>query len=336
MKTGTTRQRWVTNFSNLQRDAAQPPGFEQLEVVADGSWRDTLHIFRAAGDAQAVVLNIGSIAVLKLCLLRLLWPFTRWKLISVDILLARPVTPRQRFMAFAKRLLLRQVDLFILYFHDLADYERLYGIGPGRTQFVPFKSNSWERLPPAAQLANDGEYIFTAGRTMRDLQTFVAAMRLLPHPAVLMHLQGENLDAHGTRVPVESLPPNVRLLEHDGNRISWIERMRRAKVVVIPILPATISSSGIGTCIDAMAMRKCVVITEGQSTHGLISDQAIVVPAQDPVAMAEAVRRAWQDDAFRIAMGDRARRHAESLAGAERLHRDVARVTAEYLARSKQ
>lgn len=334
MKTGTTRQRWVTNFAHLQRDAAQPAGFEQIEVAADGSWRDTLHIFRTAREAQVVVLNIGSIAVLKLCLLRMLWPFTRWKLISVDILLARPVTPRQRFMAFAKKLLLRQVDLFILYFHDLADYERLYGIGPGRTQFVPFKSNSWERLPPAHELANDGQYIFTAGRTMRDLQTFVAAMRLVSYPAVLMHLKGENLDAHGTQVPVDSLPPNVRLLEHDGNRATWIERMRNAKIVVIPILPATISSSGIGTCIDAMAMRKCVVITEGQSTHGLIGDQALVVPAQDPVAMADAVRRLWDDEALRTSMGERARRHAETLAGAERLHRDVARVTAEYLARS--
>lgn len=333
MKTGTTRQRWVTNFAHLPSDAA-PPGFEQIDIAGDGSWSEALRVFRMVRPGDAVVLNIASIAVLKLCLLRFLWPFTRWKLISVDILLARPVTPRQRFMAFAKRLLLRRVDLFILYFHDLADYDRYYGIGPSRTTFVPFKSNSWERLPPAEELINDGEYIFTAGRTMRDLQTFVAAMRLVPYPAVLMHLKGENLDAHGTRVPVESLPPNVRLLEHDGNRASWIERMRRAKVVVIPILPATISSSGIGTSIDAMAMRKCVVITEGQSTHGLISDQAIVVPAQDPKAMADAVRRAWEDDAFRNAMGDRARRHAETLAGVERLHRDVARVTGEYLARS--
>jgi glycosyltransferase involved in cell wall biosynthesis len=334
MTTGTIQPRWVTNFAHLQRDAAQPAGFEQLEVAADGSWRDTLHIFRAARDAQAVVLNIGSIAVLKLCLLRMLWPFTRWKLVSVDILLARPVTPRQRFMAFAKKLLLRKVDLFVLYFHDLADYERLYGIGPGRTAYVPFKSNSWERLPPARELANDGEYIFTAGRTMRDLHTFVEAMRLVPYPAILMHLKGENLDAHGTRVPIDALPPNVRLLEHDGNRATWIERMRKAKIVVIPILPATISSSGIGTCIDAMAMRKCVVITEGQSTHGLIVDEALVVPAQNPVAMADAVRRLWEDEAFRTAMSERARRHAESLAGAERLHRDVARVTAEYLAQS--
>jgi glycosyltransferase involved in cell wall biosynthesis len=151
-----------------------------------------------------------------------------------------------------------------------------------------------------------------------------------------MHLKGENLDAHGTRVPLESLPPNVSLLEHDGNRATWIERMRRAKIVVIPILPATISSSGIGTSIDAMAMRKCIVITAGQSTHGLITDQAIVVPPEDPAAMAAAIRKGWEDGEFRKAMADRARRHAEALAGEERLHRDIARTTREYVASSRR
>ena len=335
MNTANAKQRWVTNFGHLRRYAHEPDSIEETGFNADGSWGDTWRMFRAARGADAVVLNIASIAVLKLCMLRWIMPWTRWKLISVDILLARPVTPRQKFMAWAKRVLLRRVDLFILYFHDLADYDRYYGISPARTRFVPFKSNSWEKLPPASELSNDGEYIFTAGRTMRDLKTFVEAMRLVPYPAVLMHLKGENVE-HGTQVPNDSLPSNVKLLEHDGNRATWIERMRRAKIVVIPILPATISSSGIGTSIDAMAMRKCIVITDGQSTRGLISDQAMVVPAQDPVAMAEAVRRGWEDAGFRVAIADRARRHAETLAGEERLHRDVARVTSEYLVQTRR
>jgi glycosyltransferase involved in cell wall biosynthesis len=336
MNTAHTKQRWVTNFGHLRRYAPQADSIEETSFNADGSWGDTWNMFRAARTADVVVLNIASIAVLKLCMLRWIMPWTRWKLVSVDILLARPVTARQKFMAWAKRVLLRRVDLFILYFHDLADYERYYGIGPARTRFVPFKSNSWEKLPPAAELSSDGEYIFTAGRTMRDLKTFVEAMRLVPYPAVLMHLKGENLDAHGTQVPIDSLPKNVSLLEHDGNRATWIERMRRAKIVVIPILPATISSSGIGTSIDAMAMRKCIVITDGQSTRGLITDQAMVVPAQDPAAMAEAIKRGWEDAAFRATIGDRARQHAETLAGEDRLHRDVARVTSEYLVQTRR
>lgn len=335
MTTATAKQRWVTNFGSLRRYAPNPDSIDETGFGADGSWGDTWRMFRAARDADVVVLNIASIAVLKLCLLRFLMPWARFKLISVDILLARPELPRHKVLAPIKKFLLRKVDLFILYFQDLADYDRYYGIGPARTRYVPFKSNSWEKLPPAAELSNDGEYIFTAGRTMRDLKTFVEAMRLVPYPAVLMHLKGENIE-HGTQVPRDALPANITLLEHDGNRATWIERMRRSKIVVIPILPATISSSGIGTSIDAMAMRKCIVITDGQSTRGLISDEAMVVPAQDPVAMADAIRRAWEDPALRAGYAERGRRHAESLGGEDRLHRDVARATLEYVAQERR
>jgi glycosyltransferase involved in cell wall biosynthesis len=146
-----------------------------------------------------------------------------------------------------------------------------------------------------------------------------------------MHLKGENIE-HGTQVPRDALPANITLLEHDGNRATWIERMRRAKIVVIPILPTTISSSGIGTSIDAMAMRKFIVITDGQSTRGLITDQAMVVPAQDPAAMAAAIRAGWEDPAVRVGYAERGRRHAEALAGEDRLHRDIAGATAHYVA----
>jgi glycosyltransferase involved in cell wall biosynthesis len=335
MNTVPPKQRWVTNFGHLRTFAPSPESIEETSFSADGSWADTWRMFQSARRSDAVVLNIASIAVLKLCLLRLLMPWARFRLISVDILLARPENFRHRLLTPIKKFLLRQVDLFILYFHDLADYDRYFGIGPDRAHYVPFKSNSWEKLPPGEQLSNDGEYIFTAGRTMRDLKTFVEAMRRVPYPAVLMHLKGENIE-HGTQVPRDSLPANITLLEHDGNRATWIERMRRAKIVVIPILPTTISSSGIGTSIDAMAMRKFIVITDGQSTRGLITDQAMVVPAQDPAAMAAAIRQGWEDPALRVAYAERGRRHAEALAGEERLHRDVARVTADYVARARR
>jgi glycosyltransferase involved in cell wall biosynthesis len=132
------------------------------------------------------------------------------------------------------------------------------------------------------------------------------------------------LGRHGTTLP-RDIPPNVRLVAHDGDPETWIAHIRGAKVVALPVLPETISSSGIGTYIDAMAMRKCVVMTEGVATRGLLSDQAVVVPPRDPEALAAAVRRAWEDASFREKVASAGRDYAERLAGEERLHRDVAR-----------
>jgi glycosyltransferase involved in cell wall biosynthesis len=318
----------ATNIAGLDKST---PGMRAILASCNGSWGDTWRLFRQARRCDAVVINIAVGTVTKLCLLRMLWPFARWRLISVDILLPRPTSASQRIATLFKRFLLRRVDLFILYFHELSGYSRYYGITRERVAYVPFKSNSWERLPPRAELSNDGAYVITAGRTMRDLATFVAAMRELPYPAVLLHLRDEQLGQHGTALPRQAIPPNVRLVEHDGNRATWIEHIRGAKVVALPILPATISSSGIGTYIDSMAMHKCVVLTRGIATIDVISDQAVLVPAQDPAALACAVRQAWEDPALRAQFAARGRDYAEQLQGEERLHLDIAAATLRFL-----
>ena len=102
---------------------------------------------------------------------------------------------------------------------------------------------------------------------------------------------------------------------------------------MLPILPDTISSSGIGTYIDAMAHKKAVVITEGPATTGILTDQAIVVPPKDPRALAEAVIHLWNDAAARDELGSRARAYAETLRGEERLLQDIVRVSRERLLR---
>lgn len=322
----------VTNIEGLDKTV---PAMRAIHASCSGSWSDTWRVFRLATGADAVVLNIAMGTLMKLCLLRLLWPFGRWRLISVDILLPRPVSVAQRLSTALKRLLLTRVDLFILYFHELAGYTRWYGIGGGRVAYVPFKSNSWERLPPRAELSNDGAYVITAGRTMRDLKTFAGAMRELPYRAVLLHLRDEQLGQHGTALPRSEIPPNVTLVEHDGNRATWIEHIRGAKVVALPIIPATISSSGIGTYIDSMAMHKCVVITRGIATIGILDEQAIVVPAEDPKALAAAVRAAWEDPALRARVAAAGRDYAEKLAGEDRLHADIADVTRRFVSNGR-
>ena len=282
---------------------------------------------RLAARPHCIVIDDDNRALRQLCLLKWLVPFVRWRLVSLDILLSRPFTRRERMRAFVTRLLLRKVDLFLLYFHDLTGYQRYFGITPARAAYVPFKSTVWDErdsLPPAALAeGSDGDYVLATGRTKRDFATFLSAMRLTDLPGVLMHQSAEVMTAHGTSVPRADVPDNVRLLHHDGRRESWIEMIAGARVVVLPILDTTISSSGISTYLDAMALRRCVVITEGPATRGLLTDEAILVPATNAPAMAAAITAAWTDPALRRSTSQRGYAYAAACQGEQRFLHDI-------------
>ena len=73
-----------------------------------------------------------------------------------------------------------------------------------------------------------------------------------------------------------------------------------------------------------MALGKPVVITEGTSTRGLITEnEAEIVPCEDPNSLANAIRKLWEDKGYRDMLASRGRRYALSLEGKERLVKDL-------------
>jgi glycosyltransferase involved in cell wall biosynthesis len=76
-----------------------------------------------------------------------------------------------------------------------------------------------------------------------------------------------------------------------------------------------------------MALGKCVIITEGPATRGVLTEKEVVlVPAGDPAALADAMRGVWSDDARRRDIAARGRRFALALQGEERLLGDIVLV----------
>ena len=315
--------RIATNFSRLKQACAGTFDFEQSSLDQFRTWPKLFRLLLGGQRVDVIIVNIDIQTLFRLCLLRWLIPFHTVTLVSVDAIFSRPKGLRQRVFAFLKRLLLRKVDLFILYFRDLAGYAKYYGIENKRAAYVPFKSNSWEILSQPEDLTSDGDYVLAAGRTKRDLVTFLEAMRIAKLPAVLLHQGERNWRITVPRLPAERPPENVRLVVHDGDRRTWVDHIKGARVVVVPILGSTISSSGIGTYIDAMALRKAVVITEGPATRSVLDDQALMIPPSDAAAMAAAVVRIWNDSTLRADLADRAFRYANALQGEERLLRDI-------------
>lgn len=279
-------------------------------------------LFREALDCDVVVLNAETPRLLTLCLIKWLFPFWRLRLVSVDIHLSPPKGWMSRFIVLVKRLLLKKVDRFILYFKDFEGYARYYGICPGRVSYVPFKVNEWESLPGRDSLSSDGSYILTAGRGLRDLPTFIAAMRQIPYPAILLYQDARVMRAYGTELEVKDLPPNIKMVLHDGDKITWIDHIARAKVVVIPALDS-IRPVGISLYLLAMALKKVIVITDGPATRGLIEEEAIIVPVGDANAMASGITRVWEDDVLRKKLADAGRAYVERIGGEQRLLRDI-------------
>lgn len=319
----------ATNFSRLGKACEGYRKVVQIDINQDRSWRGYFKLLVGADRADLIAINIDTAALFRLCLMRWLLPFARVPLVSVDIIFSRPEGPFQHLAALVKRVILKKVDLFVLYFRDLSGYQRYYGIGPDRAAYVPFKSNSWEIFSPSQKCNSDGNYVLAAGRTKRDFATYIEAMRIAGVPAILLHQGAERLARHGTDMPSSRLPSNVQLKAHDGARETWIGHLHNARIVVVPILASTISSSGIGTYLDSMALGKAVVISDGPATRGIISDQAVIVPAGDIQAMAAAVSRLWNDAEERRALAERARAYALSVEGEERLLRDVVRACEE-------
>ncbi len=231
------------------------------------------------------------------------------KVVIVDIILRPPTSaPRHRLLRTA----LDRIDFFIHYFRDLSGYSRLYGIGPERSGYVPFKPNLRDRFGPAA---SEGGYVTIFGQSCRDYDVYFSAVRGLE--AVMPFRDPAVLREHGSLIT--QVPEWIEVLENDGSQEAVHRILSGAKLVVIPIRPDNICSSSIGTYLNAMWLGKACVLTEGPGVSDVLTDEALVVPAGDPGALRDAVERLLRDDDLRAAYAERGRRYAESLGGVAEL-----------------
>lgn len=320
----------LTNFRRMD-------GVQGTLFVADSKYIGELtggvtRFIKEALNCDVVVLNVDTRRLFLLCLLKVVLPFWKLTLVSVDIHLSQPTNWISKCGICIKRLLLSKVDRFILYFKDFDGYSRYYGIGPEKVSYVPFKVNEWEALPAPESVSSDGSYILTAGRGLRDLPTFIEAMRNIPHPAVLLYQSADIMRAYGTNLEVDDLPHNIKMVLHDGNMKTWIDHVAGAKVVVIPAIDS-IRPVGISLYPLAMALKKPVVITEGPATRGLLEGKAIIVPVGDAKALAQGITCAWEDPMLRHKLAKAGRAYAENLAGERRLLRDIIDVCGDLVSR---
>lgn len=317
----------VTNFERFPKEWTAQTGQTGAAETA-GTFGDFL---RSARRADVFLINGDTALVLRLCALFLIAPRRRRPIVAVDLVLRRPKNFQARLAVFFKKMLLRRVDLFVNYFQDITGYRQYYGIDERRCVFVPFKPNIRYRME--VDTNTDGRYILCLGRSMRDYDTFFSAVASLPLPAAIPAPDFEQLRRHETRFTarLDQLPPNVEVLKDDGDTESMFRIMQSARLFVLPILKTSLCASGVSTYLNAMLMRKCVILTEGPGASDILTDQALFCPPEDPVALAALINTAWQDDALRNRTAEAGYRYALSLGGEPELRQRVIDATCRAL-----
>jgi glycosyltransferase involved in cell wall biosynthesis len=282
----------------------------------------TIRAFFAADRFDVALFTAEARQLVVFCLLKLLWPGRCRRLVSVDPVLQRPRNFRERLRLGIVRLLLRQVDLFLVFFRDTRGLEMVYRIDPAKIRYVPFKINDYHTV--ITHPTRDEGFVLSCGRSKRDYTTFCKALATLPYAArILAPGKEENLK-HGTTSDFRSLPANVRQVTDDGSHASWIDWISRCTCLVLPVLPDTLAPSGISTYLVAMALGKCVIVTDGPATRGLIDDgQAVIVPASDPQALRAALVQVFENETYRHEVASRGKAYALALRDEDRLAEDV-------------
>lgn len=243
-------------------------------------------------------------------------------IIFYDMVLQRPVGLRGVCKSKIKQVLLTAVDRFLCVHKDTSGYQKYYGINAAKFVYIPFKANNFhDRLNYAP---GDDGYALACGVSLRDYHTFIDAVSRLKVPAKIMLPARKIAVFHHTLLDEAGLPPNVTVIRDALDGRSWNQIIANARVVVIPIQRRAIQAAGISVCLEAMAIGKPVVITEGVSTRGMLTEsEAEIVPAEDPAAMQQAIERIWNNPEYRDRLARRGQEYALSLGGVERLAKDI-------------
>ena len=271
-----------------------------------------------------ILLNGTVRDALVLGVLKFFVPFHHAKIVLLDIMLSTPKGFRGRAKAWLVGRLLRRTHRILVYYHNTSGIQRHYGIPADRFRYIPFKINQREMISRMTPV--DGGYVFCGGKTRRDFATFFQAVDGLDLPVRVVTTSNSDIARHGSYVDEGAAPSNVEVVRLDGSPEAFLSHMAGARVVVLPITPE-ICGAGISVYVQAMALRKCVILSAGPGAEDVLTaGQAIIVPPSDPFALRRAIERAFSDPNYRASYERNGYDWASTLGGEDRLYESVLRM----------
>ena len=252
-------------------------------------------MFRKSRSFDAVVTDGALLGLTFACLQRLRGP-RRPVHVMYDCYWYGGNRLRRAFMRFC----LRRVDLCVVWTRvECVRYAKTYGLPADKFAFVKHH-HTLNRYQ--FEVGDDG-YIFTGGNSDRDYRLFLDAVRELSIPCVLASNLPELLQGQPT-------PAHVRVVS--ASPTEFRQLMARARVVVVPMQANLLRTGGQQTFLNAMHMRKPVILTDPEGGRDYIEHgkTGLLVPYPDVPALRDAILHLWQNAEEARGMGERGREAA--------------------------
>jgi glycosyltransferase involved in cell wall biosynthesis len=169
---------------------------------------------------------------------------------------------------------------------------------------------------PAPIERGSGAYVFTGGYSNRDYDTLLAAVAGLHREVVVVASALNNIDA---------VPGNVRL-HLDVSWEEFEELVADCAVLVIPLRTGG-EASGQNVLFRGIRHRRPVIATRHDALVDYLGeDYPGFVPANDPLALGDAIERALDDDAYRSSLLERVELARRRLAEQEGIETEIAAI----------
>lgn len=236
---------------------------------------------------------------------------TRHRPVVTGVIWATEPNPgRSALLQRATRAALLRADaLFVNSYAQVPVLCEEWGVASSRVHFVPFgiDTDFWNPDAPACdELPRLGSapFVLSVGNDRhRDHQLLLAAMQ-----EVHAKLPDARLELV-TRTP-QQIPPEIGYWRQSATHSQLRDHYRRAQVVAICTRP-NIHASGLTATLESMAMGRPVVVTRNPGVDHYVKhgETGMLVPPDDPDAMARALIELLTDPDRCWRMGAAARQH---------------------------
>lgn len=268
---------WNRHARSLYGDPAA-----QAQARPLGAWREAVRLWIHAG-AYDVVVTEGARTSLLYGLL-CMGTARRSKHVMAEVFLdsAQSGHPFRRVKNAAfQRVARRSYGILTNSSAEVGLIAKRYRMPEEKLRFVTMHSNirQPEYHPPVRRA------VFSAGRSHRDFQTLETAAPGIHAP----------VEIAGAVDPSAPPPPNVIRLA-DLPYADYLERMKTAAVIAVPLRPAP-RSTGQVVLLEAMGLGKPVVATRAAGTADIVRDgeTGLLTPPGNPEALRRAVNQLLDD-----------------------------------------
>jgi glycosyltransferase involved in cell wall biosynthesis len=210
---------------------------------------------------------------------------------------------------------------------EVEQYQRILSLPPGTVSYCPhgwFDPMRWyvprENHKPDA-LGQNGNFIFTSGRSYRDYETLARAVE---GTDVCVKVSSRPFNLAGF-----SMPRNMESLGWLDYRVHQ-DYLYESSFYVVPLQSITFAG-GDSSLLAAMSFGKAVVATRSPSTETYLEhgQTGLLVEAGDVDGMRQAILHLWQNPEEAIRMGKEARRRFEANHTMDKLAQRVYEVALE-------